>query len=69
MGTNFFGDHLSMGTKCSGDRLSREINFMGIICPGGHEVGNRKSGDQMCRSPFHDIVGGPEKVHKYADVI
>ena len=41
------GDHLSLGTKFDGDRLSRGINFMGIVCPGGQEVGDRKSGDQM----------------------
>ena len=33
-----FGDHLSRGTKFDGERLSRGINFMGIICPGGQEV-------------------------------
>ena len=46
-----FGDHLSMGTKFDGDSLSRGINFMGIVCPGGQEVGDRKSGDQMGSGP------------------
>ena len=30
-----FGDHLSMGTEFDGDCLSRGINFMVTICPGG----------------------------------
>ena len=36
-----------MGTEFHGDRLSRGIDFMGIVCPGGQEVGGRKSKDQM----------------------
>ena len=36
-----------MGTEFVVDHLSRGINFMGIICPRGQEVGDRKSGDQM----------------------
>ena len=40
-----------MGTEFDGDRLSRGINFMGIICPGRQEVGDRKSGDQMGSGP------------------
>ena len=44
-------DHLTMGTKFDGDNLSRGINIMGIICPGGQEVGDRKSGDQMSSGP------------------
>jgi len=36
-----------MGTEFYGGRLSRGINFMGIVCPGEQEVGDRKSGDQM----------------------
>ena len=40
-----------MGTKFDGDRLSRGINFMRIVCPGGQEVGDRKSGDQMGSGP------------------
>ena len=40
-------DHLSKGTEFNGDRLSRSINFMGIVCPGGQEVGDQKSGDQI----------------------
>ena len=50
-GDQIFGDHLSMGTEFDGDRLSRGINFMGIVCPGGQEVGDRKSGDQMGSGP------------------
>ena len=46
-----FGDHLSIGTKFDGDRLSRGINFMVIICPGEQEVGDRKSWDQMGSGP------------------
>ena len=41
------GDHLSRGTKCDGDRLSRGTKFWGTIYPGGPEVGDWKSGDQM----------------------
>ena len=48
LGNQIFGDHLSIGTKFDGDRLSRGISFMGIICPGEQEVGDRKSRDQMC---------------------
>ena len=40
-----------MGTKFDGDRLSRGINFMEIVCPGGKEVGDQKSGDQMGLGP------------------
>ena len=40
-----------MGTEFDGDCLSRGINFMGIVCPGGQEVGDRKSGDQMGLEP------------------
>ena len=40
-----------METKFEGDRLSKGINFMGIICTGGQEVGDRKSGDQMGSGP------------------
>ena len=46
-GDQILGDHLSMETKFDGYCLSRGINFMGIICTGGQEVGDRKSGDQM----------------------
>ena len=45
------GDHLSMGTEFDGDHLSRGINLMGIVCPGGQEVGDWKSGDQMGLGP------------------
>ena len=40
------GDHLFMGTKFVWDHLSKGINFMGIICPGGQEVE-----DQMGMGP------------------
>ena len=50
-GGQIFGDHLSMGTKVDGYRLSRGINFMGIVCPGGQEVGDWKSGDQIGSRP------------------
>ena len=51
MGTKLVGDHLSMGTKFDGDSLSRGINFMGIVCAGGQEVEDWKSGDQMGLGP------------------
>ena len=51
MGTKLVGDHLSMEIEIDGDRLSRGINFMGIIRPGGQEVGDRKSRDQMGSAP------------------
>ena len=50
-GDQIFGDHLSMVTEFDGDRLSRGINFKGIVCSGGQEVGDRKSGDQMGSGP------------------
>ena len=50
-GDQILGDHLSMGTKYDEDRLSRGINFMGIVFPGGQEAGDRKSGDQMGSGP------------------
>ena len=34
------GDQI-LGIECDGDRLSRGINFMGIICLGRQEVGDR----------------------------
>ena len=43
MGSQLVGDQLSMGTEFDGD-----INFRGIVCPGRQEVGDQKSGDQMC---------------------
>ena len=46
-GDQIFGHHLSIGTEFYGDRLSRGIDFMGIFCLGGQEVGDRKSGDQI----------------------
>ena len=39
VGDQFFEDHLSMGTEFDGDHLPRRINLMGIVCPGGQEVG------------------------------
>ena len=50
-GDKKFGDHLSRGNDFDGDHLSRGINFMGIICPGGQEVGDQMSGDQMLSGP------------------
>ena len=50
-GDPIFWDHLSRGTKFDGDHLSRGINLMGIVCPGGHEVGDWKSGYQMGSGP------------------
>ena len=50
-GNQNVGDHLSMATEFDGDCLSRGINFMGIVCPGGQEVGDWKSGDQMGLGP------------------
>ena len=50
-GDQILGDHLSMGNEFDGDRLSRGIDFMGIFCLGGQEVGDRKSGDQICSGP------------------
>ena len=40
-----------MVTELVGDHLSRGIDFMGIVCPGGQELGDRKSGDQMGLGP------------------
>ena len=40
-----------MGTEFDGDRLSRGINFMGIVSLGGQEVGDQKSGDQLGLGP------------------
>ena len=51
MGTESVGDHLSMGTEFVGDHLSRGIDFWGIVCLGGQEDGDRKSGDQMGSGP------------------
>ena len=45
-GPNFLGPFVH-GTEFVGDHLSRGINFMGIVCPGGQEVGDQKSGDQI----------------------
>ena len=45
------GDHLSMGTELVGDHLSRGNRYYGDVCPGGQEVGDRKSGDQMGSRP------------------
>ena len=51
MGTKFDGDRLSRGTKLVGDHLSMGTKFLGTICPWGHEVGDRMSGDQMGSGP------------------
>ena len=60
-GTELVGDHLSMGDQISGNHLSRGINFMGIVCPGGQEVWDRKSGDQMGLRPngFQPVITFP----------
>ena len=50
-GDQILGDHLSMGIEFDGDHLSRGINFIGIVCPGGQELGDRESGDQMGSLP------------------
>ena len=50
-GGQILGDHLSMGTEFDRDHLSRGINLMGIVCPEGQEVGDRKFGDQMGSGP------------------
>ena len=39
MGTQIFGDQLSMKTKFVVDHLSKGINFMEIICSGGQSNG------------------------------
>ena len=51
MGDQIIRDHLSMATEFDRDRLSRGINFMGIVCPGGQKVGDQKSGDQIGSGP------------------
>ena len=48
-----------MGTEFDGDHLSRGINFMGIVCPGGQKEGDRKSGDQMGSGPNASQPGKP----------
>ena len=40
-----------MGTKFEGNCFFRGIDFMGIVCLGGQEVGDRKPGDQMGSGP------------------
>ena len=40
-----------MGTEFDGDHLSWGINYMGIVCLGGQEVGDRKSDDQIGSGP------------------
>ena len=42
-----FWDHMSTRTEFVGNYLPKVIHFMGIICPGGQEDGDQKSGDQM----------------------
>ena len=46
-----FVDHLSIGTKFDGDRLSRGVNFCGNVFPGGQQVGDWKSEDQIGSGP------------------
>ena len=40
-GDQILGDHLSMETEFVGDHFFRGINFMGMVCPGGQEVGDQ----------------------------
>ena len=40
-----------MGTKFEGDCFFRGIDFMGIVCLGGQEVGAQMSGDQLSLGP------------------
>ena len=42
---------MGLETEFDGDCLSRGINFMGIICPGGRKVGDQKSGDHIGLEP------------------
>ena len=49
--TKLVWGHLSRGTKFDGDLFSMGINFMGIVCPGGQEVGDRTSWNQMASRP------------------
>ena len=42
---------MSMRTAFDGDHLSRGINFMRVVSPGGQKVGDQKSGDQMNTRP------------------
>ena len=51
-GDRNFGDRLSRGTELAGDSLSRRTNVWGTICPGGPEVGDRKSRDQIGSGPI-----------------
>ena len=58
-----------MGTKFDWDHFSGGFNFMVIVCPGGQEVGGRKSGGQMGSGPN---VSQPiifMQIHKYFDPI
>ena len=50
-----FGYHLSIGTE-----------FLGTVCPGGPEVGNRKSWDQMGSGP---IASQPYIIEYFHDVL
>ena len=50
VGIQKYGTKL-IGTEFDGDHLSRGIILMGIVCPGGQEVGEWKSGDQMGSGP------------------
>ena len=44
-------DHLSLATEFVGDNLSRGIDLMGFVSPGGQEAEDRMSGDQMGLEP------------------
>ena len=41
-----------MGTEFDGEGLSRGINFLGIICPGGQEVGVLEVRGSNVSQPF-----------------
>ena len=59
MGIRKYGYKIGWGPFVLGDQrtefnwnhLSRGNYFMGIVCPGGQEVGDQKSGDQMGSGP------------------
>ena len=49
-GPNFWGPFVQ-GDRIGWGPFDHRIDFMGIVCPGGQEVGDRKSGDQMGSEP------------------
>ena len=65
------GDHLSMETEFDGDRCSKGINFMRVICPGGPEVRELKwVWDQTCRSQYggHNLPPSWNRVNSSAKI-